>query len=250
MKILKTTLLLTFVLCMSVNLLQAQQLFQIHQDNVKPSMLMEYEKITKEFNAACLEHNVQTSWSTAVSNDFRYFYITPIDNFAELDERPFADMAKAMGDKFGDMFDRFAKCYDSHGTYIMVRDTELSYMPEGATEAPEGENYRKWFYMYYAPENGDKLREGFKAVKELFASKGSKEYYRVYRNGFGSMENFYMVSVSAKDEIDSAQRGKANKEVLGPDRWETFSKIMNNITRMEEYSGSMRSDLSYNPKKE
>jgi len=88
------------------------------------------------------------------------------------------------------------------------------------------------------------------AIKALFEQKGSKEYYRVYRNGFGSMESFYLVSVSAKDEIDSANRGKANEDVLGPDRWETFSKVMNNITRMEEYSGSMRPDLSYSPKKE
>ena len=64
------------------------------------------------------------------------------------------------------------------------------------------------------------------------------------------MESFYLVSVSAKDEVDSANRGKANEDVLGPDRWETFSKVMNNITRMEEYSGSMRPDLSYSPKKE
>ena len=149
---------------------------------------MEYEKIAKEFNDAAVEHNVQTTWFTASSNDMRYFYITPIENFAALDERPFADMAKAMGDKFGDMFDRFDKCYDSHGTYIILRDDKLSYMPEDATEAPQDENYRKWFYIYYTPENGDKIREGMKAVKELFESKASNEYYRVYRNGFGQME--------------------------------------------------------------
>ncbi len=248
MKTIKTSFLLALMLCFTVNVSQAQKFFQIHQDNVKPSKMMEYEKIAKEFNEACIEHNVQATWFTAMSNDFRYFYITPMEKFADLDERPFADMAKAMGDKFSDMFDRFDKCYDSHGTYIMAMDEKLSYMPEGQTSAPADENYRKWFYMYYTPENGDKVREGMKAVKELFASKGSKEYYRVYRNGFGSMENFYLVSVSAKDEIDSAKRGKANEEVLGPDRWETFSKVMNHISRMEEYTGRMRPDLAYSPK--
>ncbi|MDC1227220.1 hypothetical protein N8013_06170 [Algibacter sp.] len=89
MKTIKITFLLALLLCFTFNLSQAQQAYQVHQDNVKPSMLMEYEKIAKEFNAA----------------------------------------------------------------------------------------------------------------------KGSTEYYRVYRNGFGQMENYYMVSVSAKDEIDSAARG-------------------------------------------
>lgn len=248
MKTIKTTLLLALFLCFNFSISQAQQAYQVHQDNVKPSMLMEYEKIAKEFNAASVEHNLQTSWFTAMSNDFKYFYITPVENFAELDERPMADMAKAMGDKFRDMFDRFDKCYDSHGSYIIMRDDALSYMPEDAKEAPEGENYRKWFYVYYTPENGDKIREGMKAVKEFYKSKGSTEYYRVYRNGFGQMENYYMVSVSAKDEIDSATRGKANEEVLGPDRWAVFKKVMTYASRMEEHSGEMRPDLSYSPK--
>ncbi|GAA4899616.1 hypothetical protein GCM10023311_26250 [Flaviramulus aquimarinus] len=250
MKTIKTTVLLVLFLCLTCNVSQAQQAYQIHQDNVRPSKFMEYEKIAKEFNAACVEHNFQGTWYTAMSNDFKYFYITPIENMAELDERPFADMAKAMGDKFGDMFTRFDKCYDSHGTYIVVRDNELTYMPEDKADAPADENYRKWFYMYYTPENAKKMREGMKAVKEFFTSKGSKSYYRVYRNGFGQMENYYMVSISAKDEIDSATRGKANDELLGPDRWEVFSKVMNYTSRMEEYSGEMRPDLSYAPKEE
>lgn len=250
MKTIKTIVLLALFLSFTFNVSQAQQAYQVHQDNVKPSMLMEYEKIAKEFNAACVEHNFQGQWSTAMTNDFKYFYITPIENMAELDKRPFADMAKAMGDKFGDLFTRFDKCYDSHGTYIVVRDNELSYMPEDKNMAPSDEKYRKWFYMYYTPENAKNLREGMKAVKEFFAEKGSKEYYRVYRNGFGQMENYYMVSISAKDEIDSATRGKANEEVLGPERWEVFDKIMKYATRMEEISGEMRPDLSYSPKKE
>ncbi len=250
MKTIKTTLVLALLLSFVCQLSQAQKMFMVHQDNVKPSMVMEYEKIAKELSAASVEHNLQTEWYTAASNDFRYFYITPIENFAELDKRPFADMAKAMGDKFGEMFNNFDKCYDSHGTYIVVHDEELSYMPEGAIEAQKGQNYRKWFFMYYTPENGKKVKEGMKAVKELFKSKGSTNYYRIYRSGFGSMESYYMVSISAENEIDGATKAKVNEDVLGPDRWETFNKVLKHISRMEEYSGEMRPDLSYAPKKE
>ncbi len=250
MNTIKSTLIIAILLCFTCNLSLAQKMFLVHQDNIKPSKMMEYEGIAKEFNAACIEHNVQTEWVTAVSNDFKYYYITPIKNFAELDERPLANMAQAMGDKFGELFNRYDKCYDTHGSYIVVSDEALSYMPEGAREAQEGQNYRKWFFMYYTPENSKKVKEGMKAVKELFASKGSTNYYRVYRNGFGAMENYYMVSVSAKDEVDGATQAKANEEVLGPDRWDTFSKVINHISRMEEYSGEMRPDLSYSPKKD
>lgn len=227
--------------------LDAQQLYQIHQDNVKPSKAAEYEQIAKAFKEACVKHNLQASWSTAMRNDFTYFYITPIENFAELDKRPFADMAKAMGDEFGEMFERFDKCYDSHGTYIMRSVDDLSY------KAPEGtdmsnQNYRKWFLMYYKPKNAAKVKEGLQAVKDLFVAKGSKEYYNVYHSGFGSMDSYYLVSVPAKDELHGAQNAKANETLLGPERYETFNKVLKYIDRMEEHSGWMRTDLHYSPK--
>lgn len=251
MKILKNTLILTFLLGLTFNLSQAQnRLYWVHQDNVKPAMVAEYEKITKEFNAACKEHNVQTSWITATINDFRYMYVTPIENMADLDKNPFADMAKAMGDDFGDMFNRFNKCYDSHGSYIITMDEELTYMPDGFSQTQEGQNYRKYFYLYYTPEDQEKLRQGMKAIKEMFASKGSKSYYRVYRSGFGTMESYYMVAISYKDEVDAATKSKANDELLGDDRYETFNKAINYVSRFEEFSGEIRPDLAYSSKEE
>jgi hypothetical protein len=248
MKTIKSTFLITIILCLATNFSQAQQAYQIHQDNVNPSMIMEYEKTAKEFAAACKEHNPQTNWVTAVTNDLKYSYITPIENMADLDKRPFADMSKKMGDKWKEIFNNFDKCYDSHRSYVIHLIEDLTYMPEGITTTQEGQNYRNWYYIYFTPSNADKIREGMKAVKELYTAKGSKEYYRIYRNGYGTSEDFYLVAVSSKDEIDSATRGEANKAVLGPDRWETLSKVMNYASRYEEYSGEMRPDLSYSSK--
>ena len=250
MKTIKSTLLLALLVCFTVNFSYAQKKFTIHQDNVKPSMIMQYEAIAKKFNEATKEHNVQTSWLTATTTDLKYMYITPIENFADLDKRPFADMAKAMGDDFGKMFEEFDKCYDSHTNYNITLVEDLSYMPNGITMTQEGQNHRKFFYIYFTPENAAKVREGMKAVKELYTTKGSKEYYRIYRNGFGTPVEFYFVAVSSKDEIDGATRSKANEAVLGPDRWEAIGKVMNHASRFEEYTGQMRPDLSYSPKKE
>ena len=96
-------------------------------------------------------------------------------------------MAKAIGDEFGGKCNRFNKCYDSHGSYIITMDEELTDMPDGSSQTQEGQNYRKYIYLYYTPENHAKLKEGMKAVKEMFASKESKEHYRIYRSGFDIM---------------------------------------------------------------
>ena len=87
-----------------------------------------------------------------------------------------------------------------------------------------------------------------KGVKQLFESKGSKSYYRVYRSGFGCPENFYLVAISSKDELDSAVQGKANEEALGEERGSVFGNLMKYVSRFEEVTGYMRPDLSYAPK--
>ncbi len=249
MKTIKATLVLA-ALCLTFNFTQAQnQLYAVHLDNVKPSMIGEYEKICKEFNEACEKYNPETSWLTASTSDFKFMYITPMENFAELDKSPFKDMATEMGDAFGELFQRFNKCYDSHSDFVIALLKDLSYMPDGMSQTQEGQNYRDFFYIYFTPENGAKIKEGMKAVKEMFANKGSKSHYRVYRSGFGNLENYYLVAISSKDEIDSAQRSKANDDLLGPERFETFRKVMKHASRIEEYTGAIRPDLSYAHKK-
>jgi len=249
MKTLKTTLLLALMLCFTINFAQAQKMYQVHVDYVNPSKLGDYEKISKEFVDACKKHNPQTSWITTTTSDNRYMYISPIENFADIDKRPMAGMAEAMGDSFGDIFKRFNTCYDKHGDYVLILDEGLTYMPEGITQTPEGENFRKFFFLYFKPENESALRDAMKGVKELFSSKSSKENYRVYRSGFGVTDSYYMVAIAAKDEIDSATRGKANDEILGEGSKEVFGKLMNTISRFEEFSGMMRPDLYYSPSK-
>ncbi|RED49323.1 hypothetical protein [Seonamhaeicola aphaedonensis] len=248
MKTIKKTIFSAIILCLVINLSSAQQMYWVHQDNVKPSTFMEYEKIAKEFNAACVEYNFQGKWLTTTMDDFRYLYVSPIENFATLDERPFADMAKAMGEDFGKLFERFDQCYDSHFDYIIVLSNELSYMPDGITQTQEGQDYRDFYFIHYLPKDHQKIKEGMQAVKEMYTSKGSKNHYRVYHSGFGAAENYYMVAMSSKDAIDSATKSEENKKLLGPERYDTFMKVMNYATKVEEVTGEIRRDLSYSPK--
>lgn len=248
MKSTKKTILLSIILSFAFIFSQAQKLYQVHVDYVNPSKVQDYEKTAKEFTEACKKYNPKTSWILTRTSDMRYMYVSPMENYAELDKNVFADMAKEMGDEWGNIFKNFNTCYDKHGDYVLVLDENLTYMPEGVTQTPEGENYRKFYFLYYKPENQGKLREAMKNVKDLFASKGSKEYYRVYRSDFGVTDSYYMVAVSSKDEADSALRGKANDELLGESAGEVFGNLMKTASRFEEISAWMRPDLFYSSK--
>lgn len=247
MKTIKNTLIIAFIFCLTLNVAQAQQRYQIHLDNVKPSMVGDYEKVIKEFINACEKHHPQTKWITTVTSDFRYFYVTPFEKFSELDTNPFSDMAKAMGEEWKSIMARFDKCYDSHSNHVITLVDELSYMPEGSSQAQEGMNNRKYYWLYFTPQNEMKLREALKGIKALFVNKNSDFYYRIYRSGFGNPESYFLVAVSSKDDIDAAMHAKANDELLGDMRHEVFGNMMQYLSRFEEYDGAIRPDLGYAP---
>ncbi|UKM64124.2 hypothetical protein GSB9_00671 [Flavobacteriaceae bacterium GSB9] len=236
------------LLCVWPTTIQSQQMYRIHLDNVKPSMVAEYEQISKEFIEACEEHSPAVKWITSVTNDFKYMYVSPLNSFSELDERPFKAMAEEMGDKFTDMFTRFDKCYDSHTDYVISLSKSLTYMPEGFSQTQEGMDNREYYFLYYTPSNQKKLYDALKAVKEMYTSKDSKEYYRIYNSGFGNPESYYLVAISSKDDVDAAIKSKENNEVLGDMRHEVFGNMMKYVSRFESYDGKIRRDLSYSPK--
>jgi hypothetical protein len=62
---------------------------------------------------------------------------------ADIDKPLFETLAEKMGaDNLNDLSTRMDKCYEIEHNYMLELDKELSYMPGGITQTPEGEDYR------------------------------------------------------------------------------------------------------------
>jgi len=225
------------------------QMYWVHEDQVMPSKLADYEKTAKMLAEKCKEFNIDIpGWITSQTTDHRYLYVSPIKSIAEISFEGMGQLREKMGDEaFKQMFADFDKCYTAHGDYVITMDKELTYMPDGITQTPEGENYRKFWYLHTTPAKAKKLREKMLAVKELYQSKGSKAHYRVYRSGFGTMGDFYLVAAASKDAVSFETAGAANDQLLGEDAQPLFMEVMQYITKIEEVTGYMRPDLAYSP---
>lgn len=116
MKTLKTTMLFAIILLLipMISNAQSNQAFWIHADQVKPSITAEYEKVSKDFIAACAKHDLKDAdWTTAQMDDGTYLSLTPLNNMADLDKNTLAPLAEKMGNEnFSAIFGRFNKCYD------------------------------------------------------------------------------------------------------------------------------------------
>jgi hypothetical protein len=83
-----------------------------------------------------------------------------------------------------------------------------------------------------------------KAFKALNEKKGSKGYYNVYRSGLGAEAEFLLVTVSAKDDIHMAERGKADEQLLGAEGQSIMQNLFLKMSKFEEFTGEMRPDLA------
>lgn len=229
--------------------LEKPQAFWVHEDQVKPAMADEYEAVGKKLVENLKKHNIQDEqWITAQTADFRYLHIGPLNNMADLDREFFGSLSEKMGqDNLGTLLNEMDGYYTKHFDYVIYLDKDLSYMPGGITQMPEGKNYRKFYYLHTTPAMSDQLAEAMKGIKELYETSESAMDYRVYRSGFGAPNDFFLVAIADKDPLTYEQNSMANQALLGDAAKPVFDKAMEYVTKFEVIPGNMRPDLGYSP---
>ncbi|QYA26881.1 hypothetical protein G3I01_15710 [Gramella sp. MT6] len=223
------------------------QLYVVHEDHVNNGMMDKHHTADKKIVEAAKTNKMKgMDWITFVGDDSRVMYLSPIKNMAELDNNPFEDLKKKMGEKeFEDLFDSYDGTYSQHGDYILRLDKELSYMPDGMTQTPEGQNYREITFYHIPPGSGEKAEELAKSVKKMYEDKNSKIHYRLYKNGFGTMGAYFMVAVAAESPEQLENRRKENMELLGEEGKSMRDKIDNTFSKQEKVTGYIMPELSY-----
>jgi len=240
--------LIFLLLAIAPNFLIAQnQAYWVHEDQVKPSKMMEYEQVTKDFIEACKKHDLKDAdWVTARVEGGTYLSIVPIEKMGDLDKNTMAPLAEKMGEEeFGKIFARFNECYDKHGDYVIVLNSDLSYMPEGVNTNTPGQDYRKWHFMHVVPSNISKLNAKIKEIKALYEKRNATENFRVYRSGFGTDGDYYLVTISAKDAQSYEKLSKETETLLGNEGEKLMGELFALLDSYETKTGWMRPDLGY-----
>ncbi len=230
---------------------QDSQMYWIHEDITKPAMSIKQESVDKELIAALRQHEItDISWFTLVSDDYRYFYISPIENMADFDENPFGSLVEEMGQKeTSRIFDKYNDCYETHGDYVIILDKNLSYQPDGVNVTPVGKNFRNNTIYYFTPDKARKAEDLARKFKELYTKKNSSLNYRLYRSGFGIMGTYFMVAAAAESPEDYERMIVDNRLLLGQEGADLYRELEETISDVEIIRGYIRPDLSYQIRK-
>lgn len=246
-KIFTTLLIVMF----STAFLNAQnQFFRIHVDHVYPSSSKDYEKISKRLADLARENQEEEGWNILWTNDNRVISISPVSGWEDLGKEFMPKTRAKLGnEKFAEIFSEFDKHYDNHNDYIIILSGNLSYMPDGMTTTPEGQNYRKNMVLYHKSRDRQKIAEIAAKFKELYTKKGSKSHYRFYFSGFGNNEDYVLVSSAAPSPLEYAKRTEENRKLLGEESQKLWDELSQYVTKIEYTEGNMMPDLSYKPQK-
>lgn len=254
MKILKKGIVILSIALFAFNFSNAQDeqptMFVVHTDNVKFEMMPKYEELALKFKQSCEENDMKDmSWTTISVEDGRYVYVSPIKNMADLDTNPMQGLAQKMGkEKMGKMFDDMDECYDSHSDAIIHYVPKLSFIPKGYST--KDKNHREYHFLYYAPKNEKEMRVALGKVKNMYETKDSMAGYEVYKSGFGSDENYFMVAIAGTDGLEIEKGGKENKKLLGNEQEAALWEVIKLATKYDKVEATIRPELSYYPSNE
>jgi len=120
---------------------------------VKPSMAGQYEALAKEEVSLYAEVKFAYPWYTYSTDDFIYYYVMQVENFAALDKiyKAFAEAEKQMGEKYQSLEKRFADTYEYTNVGLCHLRPDLSYTPKKPRLKPEESNFIWWRFAYVLP---------------------------------------------------------------------------------------------------
>jgi hypothetical protein len=229
---------------------EGPQMFFVHQEVVKPSMIGEYE-------AAAAEWTKMMSGSDAAKGKIAYYaysgpqigyvYVLPIGGFSDFSDigDAFDAVAEEVGAPWKAAGDRSNTAADHFESGFYVHRPDLSYEPANPRLSEEEAQMVHWDFWYALPDKTDDLEAVAKEFVELYTSKGLDTGWNVYQAITGGDLPLYVVSVLARNEADFHANEARLSELAGAEAEKLGMKALKAARRVEPFIGWFRPDLSY-----
>jgi hypothetical protein len=231
---------------------QERPLYLIHQEFAKPSMIEQYEAVTKEFvalvgrNKAAMPH---FSFVAVSSDDFVYTYVVRIANFAGIDGigQDFQAVGLKDGPALADITRRGGATTEQIREWVVSEMTEGSYAPASPRLRAAEVRFYHYDIYYLFPGRELDVEPLAKEFVALFKAKNVPNGYRLFRTEMGPEMPAIIVEVGAKDPADYYMQTQSDRTILGEAGKALFAKAFAMTRRLEQRGGWLRPDLSVMP---
>jgi len=220
---------------------EAPDRFAIFEDNVKPSMDVQYKEALKKLKNACEENKINSfSWVSVMFEDNSYHHLVPIKGMGDLDKNMMADLESKMGkEALSSIFNELNQCVDRQTSSVVSFHKDMSYL-----EPAEGENFRDLLFWYVLPGKEMEAEKIIMEWKGLYESKKAPNGYAVYKVDLGNEPGYVIVSWG-KDEADHAVKMMKTHEMFGEEGNQLWSKTMLITKRYDSRRAWVLPEYSY-----
>jgi len=226
---------------------QKGQLYFVAEIHAKPAMVAKYEAVVKKE----IELNYPHPFETYSTDDYVYFHLFPIENYAGIDKIGKGDeeWAARIGKEFQTLMKSAEGTIDFYKYGVVRLAPELSYAPKKPRYKPEEMKFIYWYFIY--PEFGKEkeFEELCKQYVDLYKSKGVSMGWNTFVAEMGVELPLYVLSMSGKSPAEFFTEDEKQMKKFDQDKIKEMGKKWDSLMRkVESKVGGPRPELSNMPK--
>ncbi|HEX8170817.1 MAG TPA: hypothetical protein VF824_09785 [Thermoanaerobaculia bacterium] len=227
------------------------QMFLVHEELARPSMIPQYESALRDILAALTEKKADPAvfgMRLYMTPEFRYLYIVPIANYGALDR--FNGAWKDIGDAVGkprwqQLMDRSSAAMESFNEIVVMRRPELSYMPATPRVKDEEEKYVRMEFYYLIPGKEQEAEEVARAYAATFRQKNINDGFTVFTALSGTGLPLLIVTSGGKSAADYAMEDERVGAAAGAELAALRMRAAACTRRYEVREAMPRPEVSY-----
>lgn len=224
------------------------QLWLVHQEIAKPSMLQQWNSTTLEVMQLAAKVGAPTMTRSIVleGEDLTFSFAVPLKSFNDITgvSQDFDLMAKKEPKAFADLMQRGWAPVESSREFFLRERTDLSYRPEHSSLKPEDMRFYRYDTYAVMPGKEDEAMAIAREFAALYKAKGVTRPYRVFWVESGPDMPALVVESPAKDGADYYTELAAERAQLGEEGKALFARAYAISRRIQHNNAWLRPDLS------
>jgi hypothetical protein len=246
------TIILTGILFFADSLMQAEeennQLLFVQEVVIDPSGASAFEAGIRQFIHQYSAHKFPYQFQTYRGNDFHYYFICSLKNYADIDSffRASSEFTEKVGvENIQSQQKRLIGVIENSRYYFFQYIPEISYKPENPRIKPEERTFYNWAFFSVKFGREKEFEEILKEWLTLYKSKEIPNEYNFYVGSIGTEMPVYIAFESGRDAADFFAEINKTYEKFGQESVTLWEKTWPLVKRIEMKQCIWCPELSY-----
>jgi hypothetical protein len=227
---------------------QKAQLYSVSEMVVKPAMAAKFEAAVKRE----IELGYPLPFETYSTDDFYYYFLEPIENYAGIDAigKAEGEWAAKIGQEYQALMKSVEGTFDYYRSGVVRFLPELSYVPKKSRFKPEEQKFITWGFAYVEFGKEKEFADIARQFVEVSKGKDTSIGWNMFVVESGTELPLYFWAEGGKSQAEYWSESDKLVKKIGEEKYgELWNKMLTTLRKFETKTGRPRPDLSNMPKK-